>query len=52
MTPEQFAKGALSAISKKKAEVYIGKMKERAALLIKRFFPNLFFKMAKKIKPA
>lgn len=52
ITPEQFAKSALRAISSKKNEIYIGKMKERAALVIKRFFPNIFIQMAKKIKPA
>ncbi|MDX1683668.1 MAG: SDR family oxidoreductase [Saprospiraceae bacterium] len=51
MSPEQFAKKALRAISKKEAEVMIGGFKATTlADLVNRFFPGLFRKMIRRSK--
>ncbi len=49
-TPEHAAKKIVKAIGKEKREVLIGK-KELLMLYIKRFFPGLAAKLARKIKP-
>ena len=50
ISPQLCAKKIIKAIEKEKKEVLIGG-KEILMVHIKRFFPNLFFKIAKKIKP-
>lgn len=50
MTVEECVKQLLEAVKKKKKEVLIGN-KEIKAVTIKRFFPNLFWKIIKKQKP-
>lgn len=42
LSPEVFAEKALTAIYQRKGNVYIGGMKERAAMLLKRLSPSLF----------
>lgn len=42
LTPEVFAKKALTAIYKRKGNVYIGGAKEKIAMLLKRISPALF----------
>lgn len=48
LSPEQCAKKIISAIEKKKEEVYIGGAKEVFAVHLKRFFPSLFSKIVRK----
>ncbi len=50
MTPDVFAEKALKAIYSKKEDVYIGGMKERSAMLLKRISPKLFDKFIINIK--
>ncbi len=50
ISPQLCTKKIIKAIEKEKKEVLIGR-KEILMVFIKRFFPNLFFKIAKKIKP-
>ncbi|NBU36506.1 MAG: SDR family oxidoreductase [Bacteroidetes bacterium] len=42
LTPDLFAQKALSAISQRKGNIYIGGMKEKIAMLLKRLSPSLF----------
>ena len=49
MKVEECAKQILKAVERKKREVFIGN-KEIKAVLIKRFFPNLFWKIIRKQK--
>ena len=48
LSAEEFAKRMIKAVEKKKEELYIGKMKERTATLLKRFFPRLLSKIIRK----
>ena len=50
MSPEKCAQQIIRAIEKNKFEVFIGG-KELRAIWVKRFFPNLFIKMIRKVKP-
>lgn len=50
MTPEALATKIVSAIRKKKEEVYIGGMKEISAIYLKRFVPGIFSKIVRKVK--
>jgi len=50
MTPESLATKIVSAIRKKKEEVYFGGAKEMTSIYLKRFFPGLFSKIVRKIK--
>ncbi len=49
MPPKEMAERFIKALQKGKREVYIGG-KERFAIYLKRFFPNLFASMVKKAK--
>lgn len=49
MPPEEMAEHFIKALQKGKREIYIGG-KERFAIYLKRFFPNLFARMVKKAK--
>ncbi len=49
LQPEELAKKALNAISKKKQEVIIAGSKETAAIYLKRFFPKLLSKIVRKV---
>ena len=49
LQPEELAKKALKAISKKKQEVIIAGSKETAAIYLKRFFPKLLSKIVRKV---
>lgn len=48
LTSDYFAKKLIKAILKEKEEVYIGGLKERLAVYVKRFFPKLLSKMIRK----
>ena len=50
LDPKIVAKKIISAIEKKKSEVYIGGMKEVAAVYLKRWVPNLFSKFVRQAK--
>lgn len=50
LTAEAFSKQALDAIYHRKGNVYIGGLKERAAMLLKRLSPSLFDKFIVKQK--
>jgi short-subunit dehydrogenase len=50
MTPEALATKIVSAIRKKKEEVYIGGLKEMSAIYLKRFVPGIFSKIVRKVK--
>ena len=50
ITPEECAVSYLKAIYRRKKEVLIGR-KELIMVYLKRYFPGLFFKLSKKIKP-
>ena len=52
MPADVFAKKALNIIARGKEEVFVVGMKEWSALFMKRFFPGIFSKIAKNIKPA
>ncbi|OGS70383.1 MAG: short-chain dehydrogenase [Flavobacteria bacterium RIFCSPLOWO2_12_FULL_35_11] len=49
LTPEVFAKKLLKAVRQEKQEVYIGGFKEKLAVYVKRFFPELLSKMIRKL---
>ncbi len=49
LKPEELAKKALKAISKKKEEVIIAGSKETAAIYLKRFFPSVLSKIVRKV---
>ncbi len=48
--PKAFAKKMIAAIERRKNEVYIGGMKEVAAVYLKRFFPDLFARIVRTAK--
>lgn len=50
MTPEALAAKIVSAIRKKKEEVYIGGVKEISAIYLKRYVPGIFSKIIRKFK--
>ena len=50
LDPKVFAKKMVSAIDKKKNEVYIGGTREVMAIYAKRFFPNLFARIVRTAK--
>ncbi|MCB0638914.1 MAG: SDR family oxidoreductase [Lewinella sp.] len=50
MAPDVFAQKALRAISQGKKEVYIGGFREWLAMALRRFFPNLLFRMIARAK--
>jgi short-subunit dehydrogenase len=50
MTPEALATRIVSAIRKKKEEVYIGGLMEMASIYMKRFLPGIFSKLVRKVK--
>lgn len=47
--PDRFAKLMIQAIKNKKQEVYIGGVKEKMGVYVKRFFPKLLSKMIRKL---
>jgi len=49
MDPDRFATLMIKAILKEKEEVYIGGLKEKFGVLLKRFFPKLLSKMIRKL---
>jgi short-subunit dehydrogenase len=49
LTPEIFTKKLLKAVRQEKQEVYIGGFKEKLAVYVKRFFPQLLSKMIRKL---
>ncbi len=50
LQPDEFAEKALRVIAAGKNEVYIGGIRERAAILLKRFLPNVLAKILVKAK--
>ncbi|HMJ70974.1 MAG TPA: SDR family oxidoreductase [Cyclobacteriaceae bacterium] len=50
MTPEELATKIVSAIRKKKEEVYIGGFMEMTSIYMKRFLPGIFSKLVRKVK--
>ena len=48
LSPEAFARKMVRAIRDKKEEVYIGKMRERIGVLLKRFLPRVLSKAIRK----
>ena len=50
LTPENFSKIALTAIAKRKGNVYIGGLQEKIAMLLKRLSPTLFDTLIKNKK--
>jgi short-subunit dehydrogenase len=50
MKPPELAKKMIDAIKAKKSQVYIGGAKEQLAILVMRYFPNLFFRIVRKAK--
>jgi short-subunit dehydrogenase len=51
IAPEDCARRILRAVRKDKKEIYIGGLKEVAAIYVKRFFPNLLFDQVRKNIP-
>ena len=49
MTPEECARQILKAIKSNKEEKYIGGLKEKSGIYVKRFFPGIFSKMVRKL---
>jgi short-subunit dehydrogenase len=49
--PEECARQILNAVRKDKKEIYIGGLKEVAAIYLKRFFPSLLFDQVRKNIP-
>jgi short-subunit dehydrogenase len=49
MSAEECAAQIITAIEKDKEEVYIGGMKEKTAIYVKRFLPGVFSKMVRKL---
>jgi short-subunit dehydrogenase len=50
ISAEECAEKILTALKKRKEEIYVGGPRERMALRLKRFFPNLFSKIIRKQK--
>jgi short-subunit dehydrogenase len=50
MSPESLATKIVSAIRKKKEEVYFGGMTELTSIYLKRFMPGIFSKLVRKVK--
>ena len=50
MSVDEFVSKALKKISVRKKEVYIGRFREILGIYVMRFFPNLFFKIARGLK--
>jgi short-subunit dehydrogenase len=50
LSAEEFAKQMVKAIQSRKEEIYIGKMKERMGVLLKRFFPRILSKVIRKVR--
>ena len=50
LDPKMVAKKIISAIERRKNEVYIGGLKEVSAVYIKRFFPQFFARVVRKLK--
>jgi short-subunit dehydrogenase len=50
MSPESVAMKIVSAIRKKKEEVYFGGMTELTSIYLKRFLPGIFSKLVRKVK--
>ncbi|MDQ6477388.1 SDR family oxidoreductase [Dyadobacter sp. LHD-138] len=51
IAPEECARQILNAVKKDKKEIYIGGLKEVAAIYLKRFFPSLLFDQVRKNIP-
>lgn len=51
IAPEECARQILNAVKKDKKEIYIGGLKEVAAIYVKRFMPNLLFDQVRKNVP-
>ncbi|MBE9464877.1 SDR family oxidoreductase [Dyadobacter subterraneus] len=51
IAPEECARQILNAVKKDKKEIYIGGLKEVAAIYVKRFLPNLLFDQVRKNIP-
>ncbi|HEY6159850.1 MAG TPA: SDR family oxidoreductase [Bacteroidia bacterium] len=51
LSPEECAKQILHALEAGREEIYVGQPREKQALLMKRFFPSLFSKIARRQKP-
>lgn len=51
IAPEECARQILNAVKKDKKEIYIGGLKEVAAIYLKRFFPSLLFDQVRKNVP-
>jgi short-subunit dehydrogenase len=49
-TPEALATKIVSAIKKKKEELYYGGFKEITSIYLKRFVPGIFSKIVRKVK--
>lgn len=50
MSPEELATKIVSAIRKKKEEVYFGGMTEMTSIYLKRYLPRVFSKLVRKVK--
>ncbi|MFY0652510.1 MAG: SDR family oxidoreductase [Cyclobacteriaceae bacterium] len=50
MAVEEFSRKAISAILRKKEEVYIGGLKEVFAIYLKRFLPGVYSRIIRKVK--
>jgi short-subunit dehydrogenase len=50
LSPEEFAKQMIKAVENRKEEIYIGKMKERTGILLKRFFPSILSKVIRNVR--
>jgi short-subunit dehydrogenase len=51
LSPAECASQILSALKANKEEIYIGQSKEKQALWVKRMFPKMFSRIARKQKP-
>lgn len=49
LSPENFARKAVNAISREKQEIVIGGLLEKVAVYVKRFFPLLLSRMVRKV---
>ena len=50
LSAEEFASQMVKAIQNRKEEIYIGKMKERTGILLKRFFPGILSKVIRNVR--
>jgi dehydrogenase/reductase SDR family protein 7B len=49
LSPEYFVKALLKAVKKEKNEIYIAGFREKSAIYLKRFFPNILAKIIRKM---